>query len=141
MKRNLFRGSVVSLAFVAMAAFGPAAALADSSASDLPPEWHIHDNQSGGQHKPAGFFPTVLEISLADYLLDPAACPNATDKAFLPSAGSAQSPLLRAGVCMTDAYVIQLRTVPIGVSGPDGWDYISGTDGGTYITYYRVTPR
>jgi hypothetical protein len=42
---------------------------------------------------------------------------------------------------MTDAYVIQLRTVPIGVSGPDGWDYISGTDGGTYITYYRVTPR
>jgi hypothetical protein len=143
MKRNLFRGSVMSLAFVAVAAFGPAAALADSSASVLPPEWHIHDGQPalGSQHKGIGFFPTILGIDSATYLLDPASCPNATDKAFLPSAGSAQSPLLRAGVCMTDAFVIALRTVPDGVSGPDGWASLTVASEPGWRTFYQVTLR
>jgi predicted phage tail protein len=119
------------------------AALADSSASTLPPAWHIHDGQTGlgAQHKGIGFFPTILGISTATYLLDPASCPNATDKAFLPSAGSSASEVLRAGVCMTSTQVIQLRTVPIGVSGPEGWSSLSGTDGGGYVTYYQVINR
>jgi hypothetical protein len=118
-------------------------ALADSSASTLPPEWHIHDGQTGlgSQHKGIGFFPTILGISTATYLEDPASCPNATDKAFLPSFGSSSSDVLRAGVCFTSTQVIELRTVPLGVSGPDGWASLIGTDGGGYVTYYQVTER
>lgn len=143
MKRTLLRGSVVSLVLVAVAAFGPVAALADSSASDLPPTWHIHDGQTalGSQHKGTGFFPTILGISLATYLQDPASCPNATDKAFLPSAGSSKSPLLRAGICQTDAYVIHVRTVPDGVSGPDGWASLTVASEPGWRTYYMVTAR
>jgi len=118
-------------------------ALADSSASTLPPAWHIHDGQLGlgSQHKGTGFFPTLLGISKDTYLLDPASCPNATDKAFLPSFGESSSVVLRAGVCFTSTKVIELRTVPLGVSGPDGWASLSGTDGGGYVTYYRITDR
>jgi hypothetical protein len=118
-------------------------ALADSSASTLPPEWHIHDGQTalGSQHKGIGFFPTILSISTSMYLADPASCPNATDKAFLPSAGQSSSDVLRAGVCQTSTKVIQLRTVPLGVSGPEGWSALYGTDGGGYVTYYKITDR
>lgn len=120
-----------------------AAALADSSASTLPPTWHIHDGLTGlgSQHKGIGFFPTILGISSGTYLLDPATCPNATDKAFLPSWGDSSSEVLRAGMCQTSTKVISIRTVPLGVSGPDGWASLSGTDGGGYVTYYKVTDR
>jgi hypothetical protein len=113
-------------------------------ASHLPPTWHIHDGQGatlGPQHKGIGFFPTILGISTTTYLLDPARCPNATDKAFLPSFGSSEAPLLRAGICMTSSVVISLRTVPVGTSGPDGWSVLPGTDGGAWDTYYQVRPR
>ncbi len=138
--RRALMASMAALVFVAAQG---AIALAGSGASTLPPEWHIHDGQTslGSQHKGVGFFPTILGISSAVYLTDPASCPNATDKAFLPSAGESQSGILRAGVCMTSAAVIKLRTVPLGVSGPDGWAFISGTDGGGYITYFQVTHR
>lgn len=140
--RRVLAASMAALVFVAAQG---AIALAGSSASTLPSQWHVHDVPAGqpasGQHKGVGFFPTILRITAAVYLTDPASCPNATDKVFLPSAGESQSEILRAGICMTSTKVIQLRTVPIGVSGPDGWAYISGTDGGTYITYYKVTDR
>ena len=143
MKRTLLRGSVAGLALIAVAAFGPVAALADSSASDLPPSWHIHDGQTGlgSQHKGIGFFPTILGVSSTTYLQDPARCPNATDKAFLPSVGSSESPLLRAGICQTDAYVIHVRTVPDGVSGPDGWASLTVASELGWRTYYTVTAR
>lgn len=143
MKRTLFRGSAVSLALVAVVVFGPAAALADSSASELPPTWHVHDGQValGPQPKGIGFFPTILGIDTATYLQDPASCPNATDKAFLPSFGNAESPLLRAGICMTDGSVIQLRTVPDGVSGPDGWASLTVAAEPGWRTFYMVTPK
>ncbi len=143
MKRTLFRSSVIGLTFAAVAAFGPAVALADSSAAKLPPTWHIHDGQTalGPQHKGIGFFPRILGVDAATYLQDPAACPNATDKAFLPSAGSAQSPLLRAGICQTEAYIIHLRTVPEGVAGPAGWDSLTVASEPGWRTYYRVTSR
>ena len=138
--RRVFMAGFAALVFVAAQG---AVALAGSSASTLPPNWHVHDGQTslGAQHKGIGFFPRILGISSSVYLGDPASCPNATDKAFLPSAGSSESEILRAGVCMTSTAVIQLRTVPLGVSGPEGWSFISGTDGGGYITYYQVTPR
>ncbi|TAM62122.1 MAG: hypothetical protein EPN50_06770 [Chloroflexota bacterium] len=63
----------------------------------------------------------ILGETMSQYLLDPAECPNATDKAFLPSNGDRQNVVLRAGTCQTSAFVIQLRTVPLGVSGPDAW--------------------
>jgi len=119
-----------------------AIALADSSASVLPPEWHVHDGLGaslGSQHKAIGFFPTILGILPSQYLLDPARCPNATDKSLLPSFGKTQSDLVRAGVCFTDSYVIQLRSVPVGTDGPQGWASLTPAAG--VITYYQLTPR
>ena len=121
--------------------------MADSSASDLPSAWHVHDGLVGlgSQHKGVGFFPTILGLSTTDYQLDPASCPNATDKVFLPSVGSSQSSILRAGACFTSTSVINLRTVPLGTEGPAGWNVLTGTDaatpGGPWVTYYQVTPR
>jgi hypothetical protein len=80
---------VVAVALVAMS--GQGVALADSSAAQLPPNWHIHDGGSGPQHKAISFFPTILGISVDTYLQDPARCPNATDKVFLPSEGKSNS--------------------------------------------------
>ena len=136
------------LALVAAATLAGAtgtAVLADSSASTLPPDWHIHDGQTqlGSQHKGVGFFPTILGISTSVYLQDPARCPNATDKAFLPSWGQTQGDLLRAGVCFTSTTVIDIRTVQAGVAGPAGWKTLGFTDGttpgGPWVTYYLVT--
>ncbi len=133
------RALVAVVAAIAIVGFQGATALADSSASVLPPTWHIHDGPTvppDPQHKKVGFFATILGSSATT---DPARCPNATDKSLLPS--GANGAVLRAGVCFTSVYVIQLRTVPLGVSGPDGWSFISGTDGGGYVTYYQLTPR
>lgn len=143
MRRSLFRVGMLSLGVIMATALGSATVLADSSASDLPPAWHIHDGQPalGPQHKGIGFFPVILGITVAEYLEDPAACPNATDKAFLPSFGSAEATLLRAGVCQTSAYVIELRTVPDGVAGPEGWDSLTTASEPGWRTYYRLTPR
>jgi hypothetical protein len=122
--------------------FAAAGVTTAGEASYLPPTWHIHDGQGatlGAQHKGIGFFPAILGISSSAYLEDPARCPNATDKAFLPSAEPSQANLLRAGVCMTSTAVIHLRTVPRGTAGPDGWSVLTGTDGGLWDTYYMVT--
>jgi len=118
-----------------------AGASADSSAATLPPNWHVHDGQTalGTQHKGTGFFPTILGISKAQYLQDPARCPNATDKAFLPSAGDSQAPLLRAGECRTSTQVIHVRTVPLGTAGPDGWASLTTASEPGWVTYYQVT--
>jgi hypothetical protein len=105
------------------------------------PNWHIHDGQTalGSQHKGIGFFPTILGISVAQYLQGPARCPNATDKAFLPSFGQRQGASLRAGECQTSTAVIQLRTVPLGTAGPEGWSSLTSASEPGWVTYYRVT--
>jgi hypothetical protein len=125
---------------MSLAAAGVATA---EEASTLPPTWHIHDGKGatlGPQHKGIGFFPTILGISSATYLLDPARCPNATDKAFLPSVDTSQGPYLRAGQCRTTTVVIQLRTVPVGTSGPEGWSSITVASEPGWVTFYQVTP-
>jgi hypothetical protein len=143
MKRTLFRISLAGGVLAAATVFGPPAAFADSSASDLPPAWHVHDGQLalGSQHKGIGFFPTILGVDVATYLQDPAECPNATDKAFLPSFGSAEAALLRAGMCQTSTAVIQLRTVPDGVAGPEGWSSLTTASEPGWRTFYQVTAR
>jgi hypothetical protein len=125
-----------------MTAYG-ATAIAAGEASVLPPNWHIHDGQSalGPQHKGIGFFPRILGISTEQYLQDPARCPNATDKAFLPSFGQSESGLLRAGECQTSTVIIHLRTVPLGTSGPDGWPSLTAASEPGFVTYYLVTPK
>jgi hypothetical protein len=134
----------VGVVAVALAAIGgQGVALADSSAAELPPTWHIHDGQTalGPQHKAISFFPTILGISTTAYRNDPARCPNATDKLFLPSEGKTNSDLLRAGVCMTSTTVIHLRSVPLGTSGPEGWQSLTTASEPGFVTYYLVTPR
>jgi hypothetical protein len=142
-RRALSRITLAAATVVAVATLGPASVLADSSASQLPPSWHVHDGQValGPQHKGIGFFPAILGVSVATYVEDPAECPNATDKAFLPSFGSASAPLLRAGMCQTSAYVIQLRTIPDGVDGPEGWASLTAASEPGWRTFYSLTPR
>ena len=134
MKTSLFRPLVAT---IALALAGAAYA---ATAQDLPPNWHVHDGQTqlGPAHKPVGFFPAILGQSSSDYRLDPAICPNATDKALLPSNGSDNQPD-RAGVCMTTTTVIHLRSIPVGDPAPEGWS-LQGTSGGI-ATYYRLTAR
>jgi hypothetical protein len=137
------RTLIVSLGLAATAlAAGSVAVMADSG-TDLPPNWHIHDGQIslGGQHKGIGFFPTILGQTTSEYLADPARCPNATDKAFLPSADNNEAELLRAGICMTDAVVIHLMTVPVGTAGPEGWSSLTASSEPGWVTYYAVTPQ
>jgi hypothetical protein len=133
---------VVAVALAAMS--GQGVALADSSAAVLPPTWHIHDvvpgDPIGPQHKAISFFPQILGIDTATYLQDPARCPNAADKAFLPSVGKSNSDVVRAGVCQTSTTVIHLRTVPLDTAGPAGWSVTTTSEPGT-VTYYMVTPR
>ena len=164
MKKPMRRWIVAALAgsFVAAGAYG-VAALASSGPPVLPNDnWHVHD---GGccapTHRPIGFFwrsdlqgiLNPYDATPADYAADPAECPNATDKAFLSSGatpaytdgqaqGSSQNSTLRAGACMTSAFVIQLSTVPAGTDGPDGWTKLPfNTDGGGFWTYYLLTSR
>jgi hypothetical protein len=139
----LGRRLVLAMTIVGAMTMFAGAALATSDASDLPPTWHVHDGQGatlGPQHKGIGFFPAILGLSASDYLLDPARCPNATDKAFLPSFGSSAGPFLRAGQCMTTTSIISLRTVPVGTSGPEGWASITVASEPGWVTYYLVTP-
>lgn len=143
MRRRL---GVVAAALVALligSAVLSTSVFADPGASDLPPNWHVHDGQTslGAQHKGIGFFPTILGVSSADYALDPAECPNATDKAFLPSNGSSQSDLLRAGTCQTDSFIIHLRTVRTGVDGPEGWSSLTTASEPGWVTYYALSAR
>jgi hypothetical protein len=133
----------IVVAALAVASVGAAGtALATSSASELPPNWHIHDGQIalGPQHKGIGFFPTILGVSTATYLQDPAACPDATDKAFLPQGRQPGQPL-RAGVCMTSTAIIHLHSVPSGAEGPAGWASLTTASEPGWVTYYTVTQR
>jgi hypothetical protein len=132
---------LIGAALAAVVGYG-ATALADSSASELPPNWHVHDGQTaiGPEHKGISIFPKILGLSVSDYLADPARCPNATDKAFLPSADTRESEELRAGVCMTSTTIIHLRTVPAGTGGPEGWQSLTGPEAG-FVTYYLLTSR
>lgn len=120
------------------------AVVAASDASDLPPTWHVHDGLGatlGPQHKGIGFFPRILGLTTVEYLEDPARCPDATDKAFLPSADTSEGPFLRAGQCQTSTQVIHLRTVPVGTAGPEGWLSITVASEPGWVTYYSVSVR
>ena len=133
MRRFLIPLGVLAASIAALAA--PAAAMDNRN------NWHIHDGAAQHGHLPIGFFPTILGQTQADYLADPAQCPNATDKALLPSGMQAGMPL-RAGVCFTSTKVIHLRTLAPGEEAPGGgWTLLGPTDGGAWLTYYQVTDR
>jgi len=129
--------ALVAATVLAAGSYGVAAL----ASGPVPPEWHVHD---GGccapTHRPIGFFfrndglgiLNPYYSTLNDYVADAAKCPNATDKAFLPSGatpaetdgdaqGKSNSDLLRAGDCFTSTLAIHLRTVPLGTDGPAGW--------------------
>lgn len=141
------------LATAALAAFGWTT-MAGAEAPSVPKNWHVHDCNIASidtepactttdalvDHKPAGFFPAILGVAAADYVNDPAMCPNATDKAFLPSWGNGQTAVLRAGVCQTSTKIIHLRTVLDGTAGPEGWTWRNGPEAG-YDTWYEITSR
>lgn len=91
------------------------------AASDNANNWHIHGDGTGDGHAPIGFFPGILGLTTAAYLLDPAACPNATDKVLMGPSGLDANQVVRSGICMTGSYIIQLRSQDAG--RPDGhWD-------------------
>lgn len=123
--------TVLATVAVAVLAASPVAA------SDNPNNWHIHDGGTGDGHAPIGFFPTILGISQAEYLLDPAVCPNATDKVLLGPSGVDANQVVRAGVCTTSSYIIQLRSQDAGRPAPAGWTL--GSSSGGVNTYVRLT--
>ena len=140
----MFRKLIGVAAALAALSMLSGAVIAASDASELPPTWHVHDGLGatlGSQHKGIGFFPAILGLTTAQYLEDPARCPNATDKAFLPSADTSEGPFLRAGQCQTSTQTIHLRTVPVGTSGPEGWSSITVASEPGWVTYYSVTAR
>jgi hypothetical protein len=139
--KTRFLATTAAILALGSAGYG-ASALADGGAGDLPANWHVHDGQLalGPQHKGIGFFPQILGVSTAEYLQDPARCPDATDKAFLPQGREAEQPL-RAGVCMTLSVIIHLHTVPIGTEGPAGWSSLTVASEPGWVTYYLVSSR
>jgi hypothetical protein len=132
--------AVGATAILVLTAYGATAFAADG-ASTLPPNWHVHDGQValGPQHKGISFFPRILGISAEQYLQDPARCPNATDKSFLPSFGQSEGAVLRAGECQTSTVIIHVRTVPVGTAGPEGWQSLTTASEPGFVTYYVVT--
>lgn len=137
------RRVIMALGIAVAALTAASAATLAAVGSDVPPNWHIHDGQTalGRQHKGIGFFPALLGVPTAQYLEDPAQCPNATDKAFLPSWDTTEAPHLRAGICVTSDRTIHLRTLPVGTSGPEGWASLTAASEPGWVTYYTVTGR
>lgn len=134
--------TLVAATFAAGATFvalGSTALAGGPSPANLPPNWHVHDGMTtlGPQHKPIGFFAVILGATAAS---DPAICPDATDKAFLPQRRQDGQPL-RAGMCQTSEKIVHLRTLPRGTAGPDGWSGPIPTQelGDSWDTYYLVT--
>lgn len=126
------------------------AAAAYFAPNALPPTWHIHNGGTCSQCAGVAFFPGILGVSTATYLLDPAECPDATDKAFLgggepsihnPPSLTGDQPL-GEGICMTSTTIIHLKRieadqpVPAGFSGPVGSTTVEGR---TFYTFYMLT--
>lgn len=128
MKTRRVTGAVAVLGMCTAVVLVGATSPATASQED---NWHVHD----GVEAPAGFFPAILGEDLTTYLQDPAACPDATDKTFLPNGQQANQPL-RHGVCMTSDTVIHLASISPDQPAPAGWTLIST---GTYKTYYLLT--
>lgn len=139
---------LASIVGVLAFASGAAAYFASNA---LPPTWHIHNGGTCSQCAGVAFFPIVLGESTAGYLLDPAECPDATDKAFLgggqpsihnPPSLTGDQPL-GEGICMTSTTIIHLKRieagqpVPVGFSGPVGSP--TTIQGRTFSTFYMLT--
>lgn len=107
------------------------------AASDNANNWHIHDGKAEPGHAPIGFFPAILGVTTEQYLLDPAVCPNATDKVLLGPDGVDGNQVVRSGVCMTSSIVIQLRTQDASRPAPTGWTL--GSTAGGLSTYVKLT--
>jgi hypothetical protein len=127
-------------------------ASAQFTADTLPANHHIHDCTAtpptlcSYPHLAVGFFPQILRELRSTYLLDPAVCNDATDKALLPPLDEKPEPNqpLRAGVCFTSTTVIHLRSIDVNDQAPAGWSGpIAPTvlKGVTYVTYWLLTPR
>ena len=127
MRRFVILATVLTAVFVS----------APVAASDNANNWHIHDGKAEPGHAPIGFFPAILGVTTEQYLLDPAVCPNATDKVLLGPDGVDGNQVVRSGVCMTSSIVIQLRTQEASRPAPTGWTL--GSTAGGLSTYVKLT--
>lgn len=127
MRRYLMLASALSALLVAGSA----------AASNNARNWHIHDGLAEPGHALVGFFPTILGVTTEQYLLDPAVCPNATDKGLLGPDGVGANQVTRSGVCMTSRVIIQLRTQDASRPAPAGW--LLGGSSGDLNTYVKLT--
>jgi hypothetical protein len=128
-------------AALALAGAAPGAAAADRSSFE---NWHVHDggsgtDESGLVHRGLALFPAILTGGdVVTYLTDPAYCPDATDKFLLPNGANGEFPA--AGMCLTNAYIIQLRAIPSGDPVPTGWQASGFLIQGVEV-YYMLTAR
>jgi hypothetical protein len=125
---------------------GVAAAAATPAGADRGAynNWHVHDGGTGTDanglvHRGVVFFPAILAGGNVDtYKLDPAYCPDATDKLTLPAGTNGEFPLV--GQCQTNAFVIHLRASPAGDAVPPGYQSTGWITGGA-VVYYKLTAR
>jgi hypothetical protein len=130
MKRVIVLASVVSALVFAPASF------AYFTQDTLPPTWHIHNGGSCSQCAALGFLPTVLGESVADYMLDPAECPDATDKALL---GGGQTIIHLKWVEADQPVPGEFSLVPANGSHTAGWP--TTVDGTIFYTYFMLTSQ
>ena len=140
MSKTIQRLSALGAA-LALAGAAPGSAAADRSTFE---NWHVHDggsgtDESGLVHRGLALFPAILTGGdVATYLTDPAYCPDATDKFLLPNGANGE--FLAAGMCLTNAYIIQLRTIPSGDPVPTGWQASGFLIQGVEV-YYKLAAR
>lgn len=124
-----------------------AATMLPVSASAAPSEndnWHVHDGGASGsglKQFGVGPFPAIFaqEGLTYDAANDPMACPDATDKGGMLTNGSPANRPFVSGICMNDAYVIQLRSsIGGGGSAPAGWGSVQLS---SFTLFYRLTAR
>src|SRR5215211_4903041 len=140
----------MSRTYTRLATIGAAVALATAAAGPANAargayeNWHVHDggsgtDESGLVHRGLALFPAILTGGdVATYLTDPAYCPDATDKFLLPNGANGEFPA--AGMCLTNAYIIQLRAIPSGDPVPTGWQASGFLIQGVEV-YYMLTAR
>lgn len=121
-------------------------AAAEPSGND---NWHVHDaGQSSIDLPKAGvvFFPALFQQEGLTYdaANDPARCPDATDKGGHLQNGQHTNRHTINGVCVTDSWVIHLRSASGGSDQvPEGWETLvwQPPAGGPVTIHYRLSPR
>ena len=130
---------VVAVALAAMS--GQGVALADSSAEELPPTWHIHDGGSGLAAQADLLLPDDPRHQRGDLPAGSGALPERNRQSASPQRHGEQqrSDTRRRLRDEHDGHPPTNR--PNGYRRTEGWQSLTTTTERDWVTYYLVTPR